>query len=458
VPSGVTPQGFVPLGEEGFANAETADILATIANDLDVSPIVPMGEIIAEDAAHNAEIEALAGTAYNATNPAAAEGALLDNISLLRGIPRQPATRSAVYCSAAFTAAGTYPAGALTGFISSIPSQQASNVSPVVVPSINPVNGQGVSTSNPYVTGSSYAAATQFAAPVTGEIFGAALVAANALNPGEVGAFSGQIPVNGWASVVDISSPYVGTDVETDDVYSARQQSEIGAQGSCTLDAIRVDVIEALAEATLPVIATCQVFENTSDVIDANGLLPHSYSVFVFDGVNPNTQQNDPLIGQAIWNNKPAGVRGYGAINVTVNDAQGVQRTVSFSRPTPVPVFFIVNVTISSNANAAQVTALIVESLTLASQQRPFTAYGAQVQPLATSPTTLLPGVDVVPQAFAGVAQAQAGVVQVTSVLVGFSANPTSSTPLRLSRSQVATIASGSQGTGIVVNVSGFSP
>jgi len=524
----VTVSGFSAKGQQEFLSEEVADLLGTIANDLDLSPVVPMGEVVAIDAEKNAEIEELAQVAYNATNPAAAEGALLDNIGLLRGIPRQPATYSTVYCSCAFTAAGTYAAGSLTGFVSSIPSQQASNVSPVVVPSTNPLNGNAVSTSNPYVTGSSYAAATQFQAPVTGPIFGDALIGANSGQIGNIGAFTGQVPVSGWlaatalsgtASVVpgsasvtfssaqtlsqgqpitfdttgtvyfiasntststsatlttpfagmvalptavptilglaDLSTPSVGAYVEQDTPYRIRQQSELGAQGSCNLAAIAVDVIEALQGAPSPVAgASCQVYENTSDVIDSNGLLPHSYQVVVYDGLNPNTNQNNPLIGQAIWNNKPAGLKPYGTINVTVNDSQGVQRTVSFTRPAQRQVYMVVNATISSGSSVPQVASLIEIALINAAQGQPFVAYGATVAPVVNAPTTLLPGVDVVPQAFAGVAQAQSGVVQVTSVLCAFSPNPTSETVLQTPRGSVAVLSQ----VNLVVNLSVFQP
>ncbi len=454
---GVTPAGFVPMLESDLVSAETADLLATIANDLDVSPVVPLGRVIATDAENNAELWQAGAVGYNATNRGAAEGAQLDNIGALFGCPRQKATYSSVWCSCVFTAAGTYAAGALVGYIDGLSSQQASNQSAIVVPSINPGNGLPVSVGNPYVTGSSYAPATLFVAPMFGSTFGNALISANALNPGLVGAFTGQVPITGWASVVDTSTASVGALVEQDGPYRLRQVEDLGAQGSCTLDAIRVDIIEALQEAPSPVNAACTVYENTSDFIDANRLPPHSYQVVVFDGIQPNTAQNDPIIGQAIWSNKVPGLRPQGSTAVTVLDSQGVSRTVLFMRPVPVPAFLVFNVTIASTADPAQVTAAIVDAVTAASQGQQFTVYGTQVVPNPGAPSTLNPGVDVVAQPFQGIAQAQAGVVQVTSVFVGKAPHPIATT-LRISPLQVAQIASGSLGTGMVVNVSVFQP
>ena len=453
-PAGVSATGFLPATQQSILNSIVSAILGSISNSLDVSPVAPLGQLIAIDANQDAQLWELAAVAYNSTNRGAAEGALLDNIGTLTGTPRLPATYSTVYCSCTFTASGTYAAGSLVGFISGISSQTASNLNSVVVPTNNPLNGNVVSLSNPYVTGSSYAAATLFQAPLTGPNFGNALVGANSGNPGNIGAFTGQIPVAGWSAVVDLSTPTIGTNVELDTPYRIRQQQDLGAQGSCNLSAIAVDIVEALQAAPSPVVASCNVYENVFDYIDSNGLLPHSYQVVVYDGLNPNTVQDNPIIGQAIWNNKPAGLRSYGSTNVTVTDSQGVQRTVSFTRPTQEQIYLTVNATISANANLAQVQSLIEVAIIAASQGAQFVAYGATVQPVPGAPTTLLPGVDVVPQAFGGVAQAQAGVIQVTSVLVGTTPSPTQSTQLEIARGSVAVLSQAN----LVVNLTVFQP
>ena len=418
------------------------------------------------------------------------------------------------------------------GFVTGLSSQNASNVFPIVVPATNPLNGLAVSSSNPYVTGSSYAAATLFSAPLTGPNFAQALIGANAGLLDNVGAFVGQITVSGWMGstalsgtgsvtpgsptvtfstaqtlssgqpiafdatgyvyfvaantaasttatltmgfagkaalptatatilgLADLSTANIGAAVEQDTPYRIRQQAELGAQGSCNLAAIAIDIIEALASAPSPVAnAAVMPYENVTDYIDANGLLPHSYQVVVYDGLNPNTTQNNPLIGQALWNNKPASLRPYGTTAVTVNDSQGVQRTVTFTRPTPLPVFLIFNVTVTSAAVIPSVISLIDTAVQSAAQGQPFVAYGATVAPVQNAPTTLLPGTDVVPQAFAGLAQAQAGVVQVTSVLVGTAPGPTLENVLQTPRGSIAVIASGAQGQGLVVNCSVFVP
>jgi hypothetical protein len=179
---------------------------------------------------------------------------------------------------------------------------------------------------------------------------------------------------------------------------------------------------------------------------------PFTYQVIVFDGVNPNTGQDNPIIGQAIWNNKPAGGNPFGTTSVVITDSQGVQRTVFFTRPTQMTTYMVVNVQIASTASAQQVQQLIATAILAASQGQPFMAYGQTAAPAANAPTTLLPGVDVVPGAFAGIAQAQAGVVAVTSVFVGSTPNPTSPAIIRTPITSVAVLA------GVQVNCTVFVP
>jgi hypothetical protein len=255
--------------------------------------------------------------------------------------------------------------------------------------------------------------------------------------------------------LADMNTANPGTLIETDTHYRLRQVEDLGELGSCNLAAIAVDIENALLAAPQTVIAYVTPYENTTDYIDANGLLPHSYQVVVFDGRQPNLAQNNPIIAQSIWANKPAGLRPYGTTSVTTLDSQGVQRVVTFTRPTPLPVYMVVNVQIASTANAAQVTSLITTAIIDASQGDQFTAYGATVVPNPGSPVILNPGTDVVPGAYEGVAQAQAGVVQVTSVLVGFAANPTAQNVLQVQRGFIAVLAGGPQ---MIINCTVFTP
>lgn len=499
---GVSATGFLAKPQQQILNEIVSNLLGTINNQLDLSPVEPVGQLAAIVAEQDAEVWEVAQIAYNSTNRGAAEGALLDNIGALIGVPRLPATSSSVWTTCVFSASGTYAVGALVGFIFGLSSQTASNTtavtatSPVNLPNASvqngnatvlfasvvtlpigaavhfgsdtvayflaaPVNGSTVATLTvPYggTTNASqtsqnyYSAAVLFQAPVTGPDFGNALIAANALNPGNVGAFTGQVPVAGWFSVVDTSTATIGGPVETDTAYRIRQVEELGAQGSCNPAALAVDIENALLTAPSPVTATATVYENTLAITDPFGMPPNSFQAVVFDGLNPNTPQNNPIIAQQVWNNKPAGIASFGTISATATDSQGNLQTVYFTRPTQQSLYMTVNAQVTATANQAAVTAAIVLALIAASQGEAFNAYGQTVTPAAGAPTTLLPGIDVVPDAFKGIAQAQTGVIDVTSLSAGFVANPIGTGVIRISRQQIAVL------TQVTVNLTVFTP
>jgi hypothetical protein len=123
-----------------------------------------------------------------------------------------------------------------------------------------------------------------------------------------------------------------------------------------------------------------------------------------------------------------------------------------FTRPTQLPVYMVVNVAISSTASATAVAAAISKAFFDASQGKPFSAYGQTVAPLPNAPTTLAPGVDIIPSAFRGLAQAQDGVVSVTNVFVATSPPATTDAILHVGRNFVGVL------TGLVVNCTIFVP
>ena len=261
--------------------------------------------------------------AYNSISRPNAVGPQLDNIGALTGTRREGAFPSTVFCACTFTTSGTYAAGALVAYLPGNTTVQFKNVDAVVVP---------VSTPMPISpTNRATVANVLFEAMQDGEDLGNALVAA-----GE-GSLTGMVPVSGWYSVADSGAPSLGSLGETDDAYRARQVLELSAPGACTLDAAEAAIVLALANAPNPAIATVAMYENTSLMTDANGLPGKSFSAVVFDGSSYDAQQNDPLIAQAIWNNKPAGMQTYGNTSATAVDAQGDSHTVYFSRVSQVP-------------------------------------------------------------------------------------------------------------------------
>ncbi|MCL5460282.1 hypothetical protein M3M33_16715, partial [Loigolactobacillus coryniformis] len=77
--------------------------------------------------------------------------------------------------------------------------------------------------------------------------------------------------------------------------------------------------LESLVDALRNVedVADVVVYENDTDTTDGLGLPPHSFMPIVLGGL-PTT------IGQAIWQNKPTGIRSFGDTTVVVADSQGI--------------------------------------------------------------------------------------------------------------------------------------
>jgi uncharacterized phage protein gp47/JayE len=69
------------------------------------------------------------------------------------------------------------------------------------------------------------------------------------------------------------------------------------------------------------------------------GLPGKSFEAIVLGGV-------DQVIREQIWDSKPAGIEAHGAVIGTITDSQGIVHTIKFSRPTSVPIWIDVTVTV----------------------------------------------------------------------------------------------------------------
>jgi hypothetical protein len=129
---------------------------------------------------------------------------------------------------------------------------------------------------------------------------------------------------------------HVGRLLETDPDLRARRERLLRALGSGTVEAIRARLLEVAD------IIQAFVVENDADVCSTEGLPPHSFEAIVEDGA-------DADIAQVIWDNGPIGISSYGAESETVTDSQGFTHAIKFSRPTPVRIYMIVEVTTNAD-------------------------------------------------------------------------------------------------------------
>ncbi len=380
---GITAGGFELKTLEQILDEIGAEQLATIDPALDISPDQPLGQMNGIVSKKLAEIWEALAVAYNGFNRAAAEGGLLESIGLLTGTTRLPATKSRVLQTVNLDATTTLPAGSVANVVGQ-PTVRFASMADVT----------STTAGNYYV---------EFQAEVTGPVVA---------NAGTLTVIT--TPVAGWNSTTNALDAVQGTNLETDVAYRLRQQAELAASGSCTVDSIRADLlrVDGVIEAF--------VFENTSLVTNVDGVPGKAYECVIYDGASPAA--DDQEIGQVIWDNKPSGILTYGDTDVTVQDSTGEDRTVSFSRATPKDVYL--TYTLNTDADLYPIDG---------DDQ-------VKAAAVAKGSVALKMGVDVIALVFRSAALSVAGVIDVTDFRLGFSATPTGTSNLTIASREIAVV------------------
>lgn len=190
-----------------------------------------------------------------------------------------------------------------------------------------------------------------------------------------------------------------GTNQETDEELRARHQQSIQIGGNATVPSIIARLLQ------INTVTQAFIIENRDLVVDGDGRPPKSYETFVVGG--------DPqIIGQAIWDSKPAGVETTGDITTFVTDNVGQQQAVMWSRPENVYIFVRVTYqkydeeTFPTNGEDAMKNAVL--------------DYG----------NSLEIGKDVIPTRFIGSIYQAATGIDTVSVEIGFSLDAGDTSPL----------------------------
>lgn len=195
--------------------------------------------------------------------------------------------------------------------------------------------------------------------PATGTpaAFDATAAEVGSVDTGPVQALAGTLnqidtPVSGWTAVDTNVAVTLGEDEETDAEFRVRRLLALTGLGNATIDAIRGDLLSV--EGVLSV----TVFENDSDVTDGGGRPPHSIECLVDGGT-------DQLVAQAIWDSKAGGINTHSstADSGTAVDSQGNDQIMDFTRPTDIPIFLDITLTVDGDYPAdgdAQVEAAVL--------------------------------------------------------------------------------------------------
>lgn len=144
-------------------------------------------------------------------------------------------------------------------------------------------------------------------------------------------------PALGWDSITNPIAASPGRFLETDEELRIRFRNTKLERSSNILDSLysallNLDGVEEVA-----------IYENDTDVVDSNGVLPHSFLPVVLGG-------SSQLIANTIWENKPMGIGSQGNTVVVVTDSQGFPHDIGFERPNPITIY--IEMTLSLNSEA----------------------------------------------------------------------------------------------------------
>jgi uncharacterized phage protein gp47/JayE len=301
----VTAQGLdIPSVEDLLADI-AAEQRSTMDPGLNTDPDGPVGQMNGIFAAHLRRAWEVLGIAWNGNNPDAAEGFLLEAVSAITGTTKAPATRSKFAGDRKLrlnlNAATTVPIGT-TFHVAGDPNT-----------SFHTTEEKTSVGAGDYLV----SAECDITGPVPCNATTLTVIAT---------------PVAGLNSVINDFDAALGANQDNDAQLRERRERELRATGSATVDALRSDILAiALEDGSKPVIEAI-ILENTSNVVDGDGLPGHSLECLVFDGVTQDCP-ND-TIAQTIWDSKPGGIQLVGTSSGTAIDSKNVQRTILFSRPT----------------------------------------------------------------------------------------------------------------------------
>lgn len=376
--AGITTTGFEAKTLLEIKAELEAAFQASFGASIDLSPQSNFGQIIGVMAERYSDLWAMGQSLYNAFTPDGAVGVSLDNVAALTGTLREPASPSTVTITATGTPAtvlstgrvvsvltvGTRFATTAPGTIAAVAAWAPTTAYVVgdrrrngTTQRIYLCTGAGTSAGSggPTTTGSAIGDGT-VVWRYLGDGTGAIDIAAESEEDGPLPAVSGTLtvietPVAGWSGVINILDADLGTDLETDAALRLRREDELRGNGRASVEAIRTAILQ------VEDVTACTVFENVDDVTNGDGMPPHSVEALTQGGA-------DADIREALWTNVAAGIQTWGTTGGFHTDSQGIAHAVLFSRPSLIPIWVILNLTVDSRYwpadGADQVKAAIV--------------------------------------------------------------------------------------------------
>lgn len=154
-------------------------------------------------------------------------------------------------------------------------------------------------------------------------------------------------PISGLTRVFNPAVATIGRDRERDAEAKIRRGQRLQISVAGPTAAIDNNIFKLNDEIDKTTIKYAHTFENISeDNPDSRGIPKNAFESFVY--LTAGATDRDQEIAQAIFNSKPAGIQPHGDISKTVQDAEGLDHTIKFSRPTVVPIYLILDLTVTS--------------------------------------------------------------------------------------------------------------
>ncbi len=392
MPAGVDANGFTKKTIEEVKKEIEDDQLSTLDPTLILDASQPIGQLNASFSKKVAELWEVAEVAYNGFDRDASEGRQLDNVGTITGTLRESARKTVVHCTVNLNSSFSHAIGALMAHVTGQETLQFTNRDAVVS-----------------TTAGNYEAV--FEAVVEGETH---------VNAGTLTTITNA--VSGWNSITNAEDGIVGALVEEDGDYRIRQDDELSAAGSSTVDAIRTDVLQ------VPNVLQAFCFENPTMLTNANGLPAKSIEVVIFDGLD--AAADDLVIAQAIWDSKPSGSETFGSSSALATDKNGRARLVKFTRATIKDVFLEFDVTVDPTRfpidGGEQIKALAVAKANDRSLDDDVIALAVRASVLESSA-----------HATGGVKGVK-GVTDVSELRLGFASSPTGTSNLVVTSREIA--------------------
>jgi uncharacterized phage protein gp47/JayE len=289
----------VSISAAGISKPAFADVLAGLVAayqgiygaDVYIDPDSQDGQFLGILATAIDDANAVAVAVYNAFSPATAQGAGLSTVVKINGIERDDPT----FSTAVVTVVGQAGVVITNGVISDAFAIPWTLPSSVTIPLVGQID-----------------------------------VTATCTEPGAIPALPGTLTgivtqTPGWQTVTNAEAATPGDPVETDAQLRIRQSQSTAIPAQSIADGLRGALLD------LPGVQGAQVFENDTDIVDADGIPSNAIACVVAGG---NLQDIVNTIGVK----KGQGVGTYGNTTGYYTDTAGTPRQVAYFVPNQIPI------------------------------------------------------------------------------------------------------------------------